>query len=398
MSRITDLLTKTKRLVNQGKGFFSVSGGKYADALLGGLLWLTLAKVLPQAKYGLITYWYSLGLVLSSVSLLGFHTAIKTLLPKGEEKIKLEGNRLSLLPTLVFIVVLALLIPYTMFGILLYIFFRTRYVLSRAEILGERNYQEFLYVAIVKRVIQIGASLGFYYLIGVYGILLGLSSGLAATSYRSFKSLFSFSSFNLSVSKAHSSFVLSTFAMATVGGIIARLDRILIGFLYGNKLLGVYGFISQIASLLLMLPRSFSGYLLPEKAAGRKAKLAEIVGISGSIALTFLAFLLSPWGVHWLFNKFSEGILAIQIISFIPIFTMIAVVLSTTVLSQEKGHTAFLTTVISRSVRIGGILTLYNLFGIVGVGIALLLEEVSSVIVLWISTGFQEGVLPFKNG
>lgn len=384
MALITELYAKTKTLVKKGKGFFSVSGGKYADAILGGVLWLFIAKFLPQAKYGLIIYWYAVGLLLASISTLGYNTSIKTLLPKGKRKITAEGNFLSLLPTFISMIILALFIPFNIFGVLLYLFFRNRHGLSMAEVLGERKYQEFFYAMIGKRAIQIVACLGLYTLMGVNGILIGLSLGLAATSYRSFNQLLSLPSFDLSISKAHSSYILYTFAMATVWGVTANLDRLLIKTLYGSKLLGAYAFIAQITTFLIMLPRSFKGYLLPEKSAGRKAKLAEMIGIGGSIFLSVLTLLFSPWGVTRFFNKFTGVIPAIRIVSLTPILAMFSTILTTTFLSKEKGHTPFITAVVSRSARIGGVLSLYWFFDVIGIGTALLLEQCARILVLWI--------------
>lgn len=383
MALINNVFSKAKTLAQKSRGFLSVSGGKYADTLLGGLLWLFLAKFLPQAAYGSVIYWYSLALMLAFITSLGFQTSIKTYLPKGEEEIKREGNLLSFFPTLISTLILVMLAPSHLYGAALYLFFRSRYFLSIAEILGKQRYKEYLCVAIGKRILQIIASIGLYQLMGINGILIGLSIGLAASSYRSLKHLLSFLPFTFSVTKAHSSYIWYNFARATIVGITLSLDRLLIGFFYGNKLLGAYGFISQIASFLILLPRGFGNYLLPEKAAGKGAKLAEVVGTVGSAILSGLAFAFTPWGVTWLFDKFTSAIPAIRLISFIPIFAMVSIILTTTFLSQEKGQTPFLTKILSRSVRIGGVLLFYKFFSIIGVGVALLLEQLSRIFFLW---------------
>ncbi len=391
MAGISDVVSKANSLLKGSKGFLSVSGGKYADAILGGVLWLLLVTFLSQSEYGTTVYWHSTALILTAISSLGFTVSFQSLLPKGKDNIKGEGNFLSLLPTLGFAIGLAFFTPINLFAVLLYLFFLNRHQLTIAEILGEQKYLEYLVVSIGKRAVQIVASLGLYYIMGVNGVLLGLSLGVAVASYRSLKNLLTLpSGLSFPRIKAHRSFIVYTFGQTALIGALGQLDRIVIGIFYGTEVLGVYAFVSQIFTFLRMIPGGFSGYLLPEKASGRQARLAELAGIGASAGSSVLTFTFTPWGINWLFPNFSEAISAVRLISITPIILMFSVILTTHFLSREEGRTPFVATIFSNVVRVLGVLVLYSFFKWWGMGAGLVMATLAALIFLWLRKRFTD--------
>lgn len=375
---------KIEGLFKKGKGFFSVSGGKYVDAILGGVLWLLLIQFLSQSAYGSTVYWHSTALILTSISSLGFNLSFQTLIPKGETGIKKEGNALSLFFTVGLGIALGFVTHFNRLIPILYFFFLNRYKLSLGEILGEQNYQEFLYVSFGKRIIQLIASISLYKVMGVDGVLAGLTLGVALTSYRSLKNIGSiFDGFDFSITKTHLSFLLYTFAQTALIGIMGHIDRLVIGFMYGNNLLGMYAFVSQIFTFLRMIPGGFKGYLLPEKSAGRSVRLAETVGVLTSVGSGVATFLLAPFGISRFFPRFVEAMSAIRVISVTPFLFMITTILTTHYLSKEESQTTFFANVASNTVRIVSVFFLYRIFGVIGLGIALVLNTATTVLFLW---------------
>lgn len=383
MASLSDGVSKFKELLKRGKDFLSVSGAKYTDAVFGGVLWLSLVKFLPQSEYGRVFFWQSIILIFVSTSSLGFEQTFQAMIPKGEEKIKKEGSLLSLLPTLGFVCLLFFMAPLSLFGLLPYLFFQNRYKISVAELLGERDYQELLYVVLVKRIIQIIAANLFYRILGINGVFLGLALGVAVTSYRSLLSLSL--DFNFSLTKEHLTFIAYNFGRITLLGVTDQLDRVIIKIFYGASVLGAYGFISQIFSVLRRIPMGFRGYLLPEKSAKKNTKLAEIAGFSVSAGSSLLVFLLAPFGIPWIFPKYVETIKAICLISVTPIIIMFSVILTTNFLSREEGQTPFLAAIFSRFVKVVGVISLYAFFGYLGLGIGLVLTTLSTLIFLYLS-------------
>lgn len=385
MTMISEWGSKTKTLLRKGRGFLSVSGGKYVDTILGGVLWLLLVRFLSQGEYGVITYWRSFAFMLSVISTLGFHQSFQTLIPKRKTQITSEGNFLTLFPSVGFALVLAYSTTLNPIIVGCYLFFLNRYLLAVKEILGEQNYLEFLCVAFGKRLVQIIFSLFFYQLFDLNGVFIGLTFGVAVTSYRSFLSLFSFpKNFRFPLTRDHLSFILYNFGRMSLIAIVGQIDRIIIGTIYGKSILGVYAFVAQIFSFFRMTSRGFSGYLVPEKSAGKDARIAELAGIGLSICMSILTFIFVPLGIRRVFPNFIEAINAVYVLSILPILMMASTILTSHFLSEEEGRTPFLSTIFSNFVRLVGVLTLYQVFGYLGLGAGLVLASFVTFFFLWV--------------
>lgn len=386
MASLSDGFSKFKELIKRGKDFLSASGARYADAVFGGILWLSLVKFLAQSEYGQVIYWQSIILIFVSTSSLGLEPTFQSMIPKGKEKIKKEGALLSLFPTLGFVFILFFYTPLSLYSLLPYLFFQNRYKLSVAELLGGRKYREFFYIVLVKRAIQIIAANIFFRFLGINGVFLGLTLGVAVTSYRSLQTLLSISGdFDFSLTKSHLTFISYNFGRIALLGIVDQIDRVIIKIFYGASVLGAYGFITQIFSVLRTIPMGFRGYLLPEKSAKEDTKLAEIAGLSASAGSGLLALIIAPFGIPWLFPKYVETIAAICLLSVAPVIIMFSVILTTNFLSREEGQIPFLATIFSRIVKVVGVISLYSFFSYLGLGAGLVLTALSALIFLYLS-------------
>lgn len=349
-------------------GLAYVAVANLLPAGLGAIFWFVLASFLGAEQYGLLNYYIAIANVASVVALFGFSTAVTTYVAKGVESIKYQSNLITLISSVAGALILLAFTSNTMLAVLLIgiVFFS----MSTAELLGKKNYREFMIITIVSKAIQIVLALALYFLIGLDGVLLGYAVGFLALSYRYF---WSFSGFKLQFHqiREHIRFIAHSFGLGIVRMLGLSLDKLIIAPLFGFALLGHYQLALQFLMALSILPASLFSYLLPEESSGIDRRKLKQVGLFLSLIFAALSFFAGPWIIKMLFPNFLDAIIPTQIMSIGIIPMSLISILNSSLLGREKSTPVFVGAAIFIAVQTFLVITLGNIMGMIGLSIAM---------------------------
>lgn len=350
------------------EGLVLITIGNIIAVVVGALTWLILAGMLPVSEYGRINYILSLGGLLAGFSALGLPLTVQTYLPKGEEGI--------VPPSIILVVLVSLLLslPFLTFhpAVLLIVVSYALFSLALRERLGRKRYRDFailqaasrvsIILAVIPSVLLWGSEAILYIFPSVYLIM---SAWLLPRIKGAMKSLRDL--------RKHLNFALTAFLTGIVGTMGNRLDKVMIGALYGVETLGYYQLAFQLYTAMLVVPNSLSNYLLPEKSSGRGTRLAEIMGLMLTVLVALAGFLLAPFFVKKLFPRFyPPSAIAGQIVSLAIIFDSLFGIWTAGKYSREEPKEVLAVNLTSLGVFMALIYWLGSTMGVQGLAISLL--------------------------
>ncbi|MDK2373311.1 MAG: oligosaccharide flippase family protein [Candidatus Korarchaeota archaeon] len=363
------------------EGLRLVTAGNMAVVVLGALTWLILAKLLSVNEYGRANFFLSLGVLVASFTGLGLPTTIQTFLPKGEDELVPPAVVLVMITSLAAGIPLAIFHP----SLPLIVLSNSLFGLVLKERLGRRKYMSFAILQGVSRLSILVIVLALVPVWGIDAVLYGFSIVYLLLSLRICSEVRGFR--NLGALRRHMGFSLMSLLTGAVATMGARLDKVLVGALYGETTLGYYQLAFQFYSAMLVIPSSLGSYLLPEKSSGRRTKLVELMGLGLSALTATAGFFIIPVVIEKLFPRFYPVSSEVaQIAALAIIFDAAFVIWSAGKYSEEDPKAVLLVNSLSLSVFVILILYLGSSMGVVGLAIALLTyRAVASLL------GFIEG-------
>lgn len=358
-------------------GIAYVTLGNFISSILGALFWLILARIIIVEYYGYINYILSLAALAGAFSILGLNITVTTYLPKGED----------LTHEAVWIVFIASLMVSTIF-----VFLRLFYVAILAitgsafkmflfETLGRKQYKKWMILSIGYRIGQLVSSLSLYQILGINGILVGYIVPPLFLCLPFFARL-TIRNLNFSTIKSKLNFSLHAYSVTLTNIFIMYFDKILIGWIFGLTILGLYQLGYQFFWALSIIPTSLFQFLLPEKASGSSSREIEFVGISIAILLALVAILFSPIAIYWFFPHFIESVVLTQIMCLAVIPATIANIESATFYGNEKSIIVFKSNIIALIVEIVGLYILATFLGVIGLSIAIVSSQIALAVCL----------------
>jgi O-antigen/teichoic acid export membrane protein len=362
------------------KGLFSLA---FSDILGGGissLFWLYMATLMGPESYGELFYYFAIGNIAISISLLGSKNTLMVYVPK---KIKLESTLFLIVIIFSLITSLIVFLIYSHFTIGLYIFGGVILGLGAAELLAKKLYTNYFVLLITQKLLMVGLSLGLYHYVGMSGIILGI--GISFLPYlviiiKEFKT----SKIDFSLLKPRLGFISSSFGQNLLATFSNQTDKLIIAPLLGFTLLGNYQLGIQFIAVFQLLPLIVMKFTLPHDAIGRSNKNLKIMTVLISIGFTALIIFLSPILIPIFFDNFIFVVDIIQILSLSLIPMAISSTYSSKFLGAEKSKIVFTGMGILLITHICGILILGNILGIVGIAISYVLAMTIQVIFYFI--------------
>ncbi len=366
-------------MVRMWEKFKDVSSIGIADISATGIsaiFWFYVASMLGPETYGHITYALSIAGLASTISLLG---ASNTLTVYTSKKIPIQptlyvitlsaGIISSIIVFFIFfdIGTSLLILGYIIFGLVI------------AEILGRKLYKEYAKYVLIQRILMVSLAIGFYYIIGENGILIGISSSFAPYIFGIVKG-FRKNKIEFKLVKERIGFITNSYLQTLSGILSGSLDKLIIGPLFGFALLGNYSLSLQFLSLLTLIPIAVGKYLMPNDASGNENKKLKKMVILFSIVLAILGFTIGPIVITSVFPKFTEAEEVIRIVSISVIPSTIAMTYQTKFLGKEKSRLVLISSSIWTGTQIIGILILGNYFGVNGIAFSLVLGTTASAI------------------
>jgi O-antigen/teichoic acid export membrane protein len=368
-----DNFEKLKNMVNKFKDLTSLSISTIVTNGVGGIFWLYMASLLGTEGYGEISYFISIAIISSTLSLAGMSNV---LIVYGAKNIKIQstvfviGSITSLITSLIvfFFVIEEITISLYVIG---YVIFN----LISADLIGRKLIQKYSKIIIIQKIILVVLSIIFYHVIGLHGVMLGIALSFLVFSFIFYKTIKEMK-IDISIFKNKYKFTINSFLLDISGAFQGSLDKIIILPILGFSLLGNYQLGLQFISLLYLIPGILFSYALSQDASGISTKILKIIIVSISIIFAILGIILSPIFVPIIFPEFVESIVVIQIMSISIVPSAIAQSYVSKYLGRTKSKVVIVGAGIYLLIQIFSIITLGNMYGINGAAVSIIISSI----------------------
>ena len=356
-----------------------------AGAAIAALFWFYIAFELGPENYGELTFLISIATLVSGIALLGSNHTV----------LVLTGKKVDIHATIYMITILAnvvgAIIIFLLFfnlGISLVVIGYSLFALATSDILGRKLYKSYLKYIITQKILLVVFGIGFYYLIGENGILIGIGLAHVHLIFRIVKS-FKNSKINFKVIKERKEFVFNNLAIGVVGIVYGSIDKLIIGSFIGFGLLGNYSLGLQFYSILNLLPAMTVKYFIGQDISKIPNKKLKKIVILIAIGVAILGSTLGPTVISYVFPKFIESENIIRIISWTLVPATIQSVYHYPKLwVAEKNNIILIASIINAVTQISGIIILGTLYSGVGVALSMVLSSVLGLIFTFVMTKF----------
>jgi O-antigen/teichoic acid export membrane protein len=378
-NKIEEFLTKFKDLSILGIGTFVANG-------IGGIFWLYIASLLGTEEYGKVTYFISIAIIASTVSLVGMSNTMIVFRAKGE-KIQSSIYIVGIISPIITSVILFFIFHQNI-EVSLYVIGFVTFTLIGAELIGLKSFSKYAKLIITQKIILVTLSIGLYHLIGYQGIILGMAISFLPFSIIIVKA-FKHEKINFTILKSKYKFVVNSYLLDLVGAFNGSFDKIIIAPLLGFALLGNYQLGLQFLALLGILPGIFYQYILPHDSNQDSTKSIKKIMIIVSIIITIGSITLSPIIIPKIFPNFTEAVVLIQIMSVSVISSTIISIYTSKYLGLEKSKIVIIGSGIYLLVQIPTLIILTSYWGINGAGFSILIASIVHAIFFIIISKFM---------
>jgi len=336
---------------------------------IGGLFWIVLATLIDAEAYGEIGYYLSIASIIGVAATLGASNTITVYTAKGE---KLQKSFLYLVGTAGIISSIIIFLLLQNLGVSIFILGYVIFNLIISEILGKKLYIKYSKIIITQRVLMVGLALALFFGMGTDGVIIGI--GLSFTPffviiYKKWNE----SKFSWLKLKERKKFIANSFTLDISKIFSGQIDKLIIAPIFGFAVLGNYYLGIQIFNLLVLLPAAVYYYTLPQDASGKSnLKLKKVVYV-GSGILALLGIFLAPVLIPYLFPKFLNAIVVIQILSIAIIPKTFTFMYMSEFIGNERIRIVVLGSLIFIVVQIPLIFILGDLYGILGIATSLVI-------------------------
>jgi O-antigen/teichoic acid export membrane protein len=331
--------------------------------------WLYVASMLGPSEYGEISFFLAIAQLASGISLLG---ASNTLIVYTAKNVKIQSTLylLAIISGVISSIIIFLFFYNigTSFLILGYVIFS----LVTSELIGRKLFKSFAKFVITQRILMVIFALGFYYLLGNEGIIIGISLSFAPYVVSIIKGFKKYK-IDFSLVRNRFKFIMNSYFERLSTIFSTSLDKIIIAPFFGYMLLGNYSLGMQFLMLIMIVPQIVGKYILPQDSIGIENKKLKKIIILISIGIGFLGSIFGPMIISSIFPKFLETEGIIQILSFAVIPFTIVMTYNSKFLGNEKSHRVFQGSLVLTITQIIGIICLGQLFDVIGISIAIVL-------------------------
>ena len=314
---MTDGWNKFKEFYLKFKDLGSLALGIGIANAIGGIFWLYMASLLGTEKYGEVSYLISIGVIASTISLIGL---TNTIIVYGAKGVKIQPPifLMAILSSLITSAVL-FFIFINDFSVSLYVIGAVIFTLISADFLGKKLYKNYSKIVIIQKILTVTLAIGFFYILGIQGIILGIAISFFPFGFLIYKE-FKNTKMEFSLVSSRVGFIFNSYSLDLINSFSGTVDKLIIASLLGFALLGNYQLGIQFMALLYLVPGIIFQYTLSHDATGNQNKLLKKYIILFSVLLAFLCIILAPIVLPILFPKFIEAVEIIQImgISIIP--------------------------------------------------------------------------------
>ena len=345
---------------------------------MAAVFWFFIAAQIEVEEYGELHFFISIASFAFIVALIGTQNVITVLTAKN---VKIESTLfvLSLVFGIIATIVVFILLEKIDVGLLVIAFIIND--LAIAYLIGKKRFSDYGKSIILQKILAVGLGLIFYYIFGVDGIIPALVLSYLHFSifiYRGIKN----SKFNFVLIKSNSRFILNNWTLNLLGVSRHHLDKIILVPILGLTVMGNYALALQFWAVLVVFSSIFFKYILTYDSSSVPNKKLKFYAILVSIGLAISGIVIPPVIIPIFFEKYTEAIIAIQIISIGIIPQVIDKIYLSKHLSSEKSRMVLISRAVSAVTLIGGILSLGQVYGVTGIAISFLLSLIFQMCVM----------------
>ena len=354
------------------KNLKNISGIGIGDIIshgIGGIFWFYLATVVLPIEFGEIHYFISIAAIASTFSLIGQQPTITVYISKNKSVLSALFF-LSIISSIISFIVIFLFLGRFDIGLLAigYVIFAH----GIASNLGYQDYKKYIIYSIIQKGLMVIFSLYLFYVFGVEWILLGIALSYFIYSKTFIDGLKKFK-IDFSQLKENKKFILTNYSIQMTNIITSQVDKLLIVPILGFVVLGNYSLAVQVIAMLNVIPSVVFKYILPRASRNIiDVKLRTYTIILSCISVV-LVVTLSPIIIPIFFEKYTEVVLIIQIMSFSVIPIVINNFYYANFLALEKASAPLIGGIISGIVMVVGMISLGSMYGATGIAVTVVL-------------------------
>lgn len=373
MKDFRSFFQKSKNLTSVGIGNLVANG-------ISALFWLFLASVLGKEEYGELGYWLAILGTVGSFALLGSSNTLTVYVAKD---VKIQA-------TIFFITLVSGLIASILLLVYTQNIFVSFYPLALVifsavifDFLGRKAFTNYAKYMIIQRILMVTFSLIFLQIWGINGIILGYTLSLASFAfliYRGFRE----GKIDFSLLKERKKFIVNSYGIHILEVLSINIDKIIIFPIFGAISLGPYQLGFQVFALITILPRIVVQYTLPFDASGLRNTKLKIYTVISSAITTIVTVILSPIIVPQIFPRFIEAVEIIQIMGFAVLPATLTLIFTSEFLGNEKSKNVVISTIVSITTLVIGILVLGEHLGLVGMALSLVFAKSLECLILFV--------------
>ena len=370
---MTDFFRKITAFFLRFKDLAALGVSNLIASAIGGVFWIVLATLMDAEAYGEIGYYLSIASIVGVSALLGASNTITVFTAKGE---KIQKSFLYLVGTSGIISSIIIFLLLQNLGVSIFVLGYVIFNLIISETLGKKLYIKYSKIIITQRVIMVGLAMALFFGMGVDGVIIGIGLSFIPFSVIIYKN-FNESKFSWLQLKEKKKFIANSFTLDISKVFSGQIDKLIIAPIFGFAILGNYYLGIQIFNLLVLLPAAVYYYTLPQDASGRSNPKLKKVAYAGSGILALLGIFLAPVLIPYLFPKFLDAIIVIQILSIAVVPKTVTFMYMSEFMGNEKVRTVVIGSLIFIAIQIPLIFILGDLYGILGIATSLVLATVA---------------------
>ena len=227
----------------------------------------------------------------------------------------------------------------------------------------------------MQKILMISLAVGFFYILGIQGIILGIAISFFPFGFLVYKE-FKNTKMDFSLVSSRVGFIFNNYLLDLTNAFNGSLDKLIIAPLLGFGLLGNYQLGIQFIAMLHLVPNIIFQYTLAHDATGNQNKLLKKTIILFSVLLAVLSIILAPIILPMLFPKFIEAIEIIQIMSISIIPSTIITTYVSKFLGTAKSKIVIIGSGLYLGVQIPTILILGTIWGVNGAAISIVIASI----------------------
>jgi O-antigen/teichoic acid export membrane protein len=348
---------------------------------ISAIFWFFIASQVEVEEYGELHYFIGIAGFGFGIALIGTQNVITVFTAK---KVKIQSTLfiISLIAGTAAAILVFIFSGRLDSGILVLAFIIND--LALGFLIGQKNFSSYGKCIVIQKIIAVGLGLIFYYIFGIEGIIIAIAVSYIHFSifvYRGIKN----SKFNFKLLKSNSTFIFNNWALSLVSVSRHHLDKIILVPLLGLTVMGNYALTLQFWGVLVVFTGIFFKYILTYDSSGIPNKKLKIIAVFGSIGLAILGMTIPSIIIPIFFEKYTESIIAIQIMSLGIIPQVIDKIYLSKSLSLQKSRMVLVSRAVSAITLISGILLIGQMYGVVGVAVSFVLSLVFQTVIMGIA-------------